>query len=135
MTDKFILYARKIVSNPLLKRKQIQVEIIHPDQGCVSKTAIKGKLSTMFKTKDENISVFGLKGTFGGGRSSGFALMYDNLDARKKYDQKMLLKRDGLFTPKNKFTRKMKKEMKGRMNKVRGTAKAKAANAGGKKKK
>lgn len=89
----------------------------------------------MFKIKEENISVFGLKGTFGGGRSSGFALMYDSLDARKKYDQKMLLRRDGLFTPKNNFTRKMKKEMKGRMNKVRGTAKAKAASAGGKKKK
>jgi len=46
----------------------------------------------------------------------------------------MLLRRDGLVV-KGKVTRKMKKEMKGRMNKVRGTAKAKAAATSGKKKK
>merc|ERR1712228_1099960 len=136
--DKIVLYARKIINNPLLRRKQVQVEIIHPDQGGVSKADIKEKLAGMFKQRGgaqpECISVFGLHTKFGGGRSTGFALIYDNADARAKYDQKCLLKRDGL-TEKPKVTRKMKKEMKGRMKKVRGTAKAKAAAASGKKKK
>merc|ERR1712032_523622 len=135
--DKIVLYARKIISNPLLRRKQVQVEIIHPDQGGVSKTEIKEKLAGMFKQRQgaqpECISVFGLKTKFGGGRSTGFALIYDNADARAKYDQKLLLKREGM-TEKPKYTRKMKKEMKGRTKKVRGTAKAKAASSSGKKK-
>ena len=135
MSEKFILYARKMINNPLLKRRQLQVELIHPDQGSVSKTAIKAKLATMFKTKDECISVFGLKGKFGGGRSTGFALIYDSLDARKKCDQKTLLLRDKLLTKEGKKGRKQLKEMKGRMKKCRGTAKTKAASASGKKKK
>merc|ERR1711907_496442 len=134
--DKFILYARKIINNPLLKRKQIQVELVHPETNGVSKTEIKDKLANMFKDKGaaepERIAVFGLHAKFGGGRSTGFALIYDSVDDRKKYDQKLLLRRDGLYE-KTGPTRKMKKEMKGRMKKVRGTAKAKAAKASGKK--
>merc|ERR1719181_2590435 len=114
--DKFILYCRKIINNPLLRRKQVQVEIIHPETGGVSKTEIKDKLANMFKEKGssdtERISVFGLHTKFGGGRTTGFALIYDSVDDRKKYDQKMLLKRDGMFE-KPKTTRNMKKEMKG----------------------
>lgn len=134
MSEKFILYARKMINNPLLKRRQLQVELIHADQGSVSKTAIKAKLATMFKTKEECISVFGLKAKFGGGRSTGFALIYDSLDARKKCDQKSLLKRDKIVVVEAKKGRKQLKEMKGRMKRVRGTAKAKAANATKKKK-
>ena len=52
----------------------------------VSKAAVKDKLSTMLKVKVEAIQVFGLKTKFGGGRSSGFALVYDSQDAKKKYD-------------------------------------------------
>jgi small subunit ribosomal protein S24e len=47
----------------------------------------------LLKTKEEVISVFGLKTVFGGGRTSGFVLIYDSLDARKKYDGKKMLKR------------------------------------------
>ena len=134
-SEKFILYARKMINNPLLKRRQLQVELIHPDQGSVSKAAIKAKLAVMFKNKEESIAVFGLKAKFGGGRSTGFALVYDSLDARKKCDMKTNLRRDKLLVIEGKKGRKQLKEMKGRMNKVRGTAKAKAANATGKKKK
>jgi hypothetical protein len=45
------------------------------------------------KAKEENISIFGLKSKFGGGRSTGFALIYDSLDARKKFDSKKMLRR------------------------------------------
>jgi small subunit ribosomal protein S24e len=59
----------------------------------VSKAAIKAKLATMFKAKEEAIAIYGLKTKFGGGRSTGFALVYDSVDARKKNDTKKLLKR------------------------------------------
>ena len=99
----------------------------------VSRAAIKSKLAHMFKTKEENLTVFGLKTKFGGGRSSGFALIYDNADAKKKYDMVVHLKRDKLMGKPAK-NRKQKKEIKGRVKKVKGTAKAKAALAGKKKK-
>jgi small subunit ribosomal protein S24e len=71
--------------------------MIHPDMANVSKAAIKTKLSTMLKAKDEAIAIFGLKTKFGGGRSTGFALVYDNVDLRKKYDTKKMLKRVRLY--------------------------------------
>jgi small subunit ribosomal protein S24e len=113
----------------------------------VAKSSIKAKLATTFKTKEENISVYGLKTKFGGGRSTGFALIYDNVDFKKKYDLKTLLRRvcsiNDLFINiykdghmgKNAKTRKQKKEIKGRVKRVRGVAKAKAAMSGGAKKK
>jgi small subunit ribosomal protein S24e len=52
----------------------------------VPKKDIKDKLAKVLKVKEEVISIFGMKTKFGGGRSSGFALIYDSADARKKYD-------------------------------------------------
>ena len=130
----FVLYTRKMINNPLLGRRQVLCDLIHPEKGSIPKKEIKGKLASMFKCSEEAISVFGVKSKFGGGRSSCFGLIYSNLDARKKFDAKKLLKRDKLLVvegPK----RKARKEMKGREKKVRGTEKAKARGATGKKKK
>ena len=69
------------------------IEMIHPDMANVPKKSIKAKLATMFKSKEEAIALYGLKTKFGGGRSTGFALIYDSTDGRKKYDSKMNLKR------------------------------------------
>ena len=67
--------------------------MIHPEMANVSKDQIKTKLAQMFKSKEEAISVYGLKTKFGGGRSTGFALIYDNFDLKKKFDGKNLLRR------------------------------------------
>lgn len=69
------------------------IELIHPGLSNVSKADIKAKLAATLKSKDENISIFGLKTKFGGGRTTGFALIYDSLDARKKFDSKKNLRR------------------------------------------
>ena len=135
MSSKFVLYTKKVISNPLLARKQMAVEMIHPDEPNVSKAAIKEKLATIFKTKTEAIAIFGLSTKYGGGRSSGFALVYDSVDLRKQYDLKTNLRRDNLWDTKKLKTRKQLKDIKGRMNKLRGVAKAAAQNAGKAKKK
>ena len=136
MSGKFVLYTRKMIRNPLLARKQMQVELIHPDEPNISKAQIKEKLAAVFKSKPECVAVFGLHTKFGGGSSSGFALIYDSIDTRKQYDQKCFLRRDNMWDTKKLKTRKQLKDIKGRVNKVRGTAKAKAADANaGKKKK
>ena len=127
----FVLYTRKMINNPLLGRRQVLCDLIHPEKGSIPKKEIKGKLASMFKCSEEAISVFGVKSKFGGGRSSCFGLIYSNVDARKKFDQKLLTKRDKLSDTEKKLGRKQKKEGKGREKKLRGTAKSK----GGDKKK
>ena len=134
MSDKFLVYSRQVINNPLLGRKQARIEIVHPDQGSISKTALREKIAAQYKVKVEQVSVWGLAFKFGGGRSTGFAAVYNSLDDRKKFDQKRSLLRDG-FLEKPARGRKQKKEIKGRVKKVRGKAKAAAASAGGKKKK
>ena len=59
----------------------------------VSKASIKSKLATLLKSKEEQIAVYGLKTKFGGGRTTGFALIYDSMDARKKLDGKCFKRR------------------------------------------
>ena len=61
----------------------------------MKKATIKTELAKKFKCvgHEDRICVFGLKAKYGGGRSSGFATIYDDLDTRKKYDTKGNLKR------------------------------------------
>lgn len=65
-----------------------------------------------------------MRTSFGGGRSTGFATVYDTLDSRKKFDQKHLLVKDGV-KDKVKGNRRGKKELKLRLKKVRCAEKAK----------
>ena len=60
----------------------------------------------------------------GGGKSTGFALIYDSMDFLKRNEPKYRLKRMGLYE-KEKASRKQRKERKNRQKKVRGTKKAK----------
>ena len=54
--------------------------MIHPDMPNVKKEAIKEQLAKRFGSKVDRISIFGLKTKFGGGRSSGFALIYNSTE-------------------------------------------------------
>jgi ribosomal protein S24E len=61
--------------------------------GGVSKAQLKEKLAKQLKTKEDCISIYGLQAKFGGGRSTGFALIYENHDLLKKYDSKKQLRK------------------------------------------
>lgn len=106
--SKYILHVRKFLKNPLLARKQVvsalyltlqSLDLIHPGMANVPKKDIKEKLASILKCKVDCLSIFGLKTKFGGGRSSGFALVYDSADARKKYDSKSHLQRVSIPPP------------------------------------
>lgn len=79
----------------------------------------------MYDVKDEKcVFVFGLRTQFGGGKSTGFGLIYDNLEAAKKFEPKYRLIRNGLAEAVEK-SRKQRKERKNRTKKLRGTKKNK----------
>ncbi|KAI8053899.1 ribosomal protein S24 [Syncephalis plumigaleata] len=121
------LRTRKFLTNRLLQRKQMVVDVIHPGRASLSKDEIREKLSKMYKADKDAIVVFGFRIQFGGGRSTGFALIYDSLDSAKRFEPKFRLARNGLLEI-NRTSRKQRKERKNRAKKFRGTAKAKAAN-------
>ena len=67
------------------------VELIHPEMSGVKKADIKAQIGKKFKVSEDRVSVFGVKPKYGGGRSSGFVSIYDDMDARKKFDSKTQL--------------------------------------------
>ncbi|XP_022205456.1 40S ribosomal protein S24 isoform X2 [Nilaparvata lugens] len=123
---------RKFMTNRLLCRKQMVVDALHPGQSSVKKTEIREKLAKMYNVTPDVVFCFGFRTAFGGGKSVGFALIYDTLDFAKKFEPKHRLARHGLYK-KEKQTRKQRKERKNRMKKVRGTKKSKVGAAAGKK--
>uniref|UniRef100_A0A8C2BDC5 40S ribosomal protein S24 n=1 Tax=Cyprinus carpio TaxID=7962 RepID=A0A8C2BDC5_CYPCA len=122
---------RKFMTNRLLQRKQMVVDVLHPGKATVPKTEIREKLAKMYKTTPDVVFVFGFKTQFGGGKTTGFGMIYDSLDYAKKNEPKYRLQRHGLYE-KKKTSRKQRKERKNRMKKVRGTKKA-SVGASGKK--
>jgi len=114
---------RKFKSNRLLCRRQMVVDVLHPDRASLSKKDIRDKVAQLYKTTPDLVFCFGFNTNFGGGKSTGFALIYDTLDFAKKFEPRYRLTRQGLAEPK-KTARKQRKERKNRMKKVRGTKKA-----------
>lgn len=99
-------------------------DVLHPGLASVAKKDVREKLAAMYKVTPDVVFVFGFRTNFGGGKSTGFALIYDTLDFAKKFEPKHRLARHGLYE-KIKQTRKQRKERRNRMKKVRGTKKAK----------
>merc|ERR1712061_147557 len=101
-----------------------------PNRATVPKTEIREKLAKMYKATPDRVFAYGFKTNFGGGKSTGFALIYDTMDFAKKFEPKFRLARQGVIERGTKTSAKQKKERKNRMKKVRGTKKAKVGAAG-----
>mmetsp|Transcript_70718 Transcript_70718/g.188099 ORF Transcript_70718/g.188099 Transcript_70718/m.188099 type:complete len:87 (-) Transcript_70718:210-470(-) len=86
----------------------------------------------MYKVADPStILLYGFKVAFGGGRSTGFGMIYDSLVSAKKFSQKYLLTRFGMGQAKG-VARKQRKEKKNRAKKVRGAKKTAVLKSAGK---
>merc|ERR1712240_190854 len=73
------------------------VDVLHPGKATVAKSDIREKLARMYKATADCIVCFGFRTAFGGGKTTGFALIYDSLDYLKQYEPKYRLARLGLF--------------------------------------
>jgi ribosomal protein S24E len=71
-------------------------DILHPNRANISKDELRGKLAEMYKATAAQVNVFGLQTQFGGGKTTGFALVYDSPDALKKFEPHYRLVRIGL---------------------------------------
>ena len=126
MTGEFIIRTKKFISNPLLRRKQFVIEVLHPGVAMPSSKEIMTKLASMYKVKDPNtVFVFNFNTVFGGGRSAGFGLIYEDIAAARRFEPKHRLKRKGLITAKDRPARRTRKELKLKLSKARGKDKTK----------
>ncbi|KAF8203645.1 ribosomal protein L23/L15e core domain-containing protein [Pholiota molesta] len=118
---------RKFITNRLLARRQFVVDVLHPGRANVSRAELQEKLGALYKTDKARVVAFGLRTQFGGGKSTGFGLIYDDEPSQKKFEPKYRLVRSGLEAKVDKPSRKLRKERKNRAKKLRGTKKVKAA--------
>ena len=59
------------------------VDVLHPTRANVSKDELRDKLAAMYKAPKDQVIVFGFRTQFGGGKSTGFALVYDTKESLK----------------------------------------------------
>lgn len=61
-------------------------DVLHPNKPNVSKDSLREKLSELYKVGKDQVSVFGFRTQYGGGKSTGFALIYDSNAALNKFE-------------------------------------------------
>merc|ERR1711918_151921 len=106
--------------------------LCHPKQGRAQQDARGVSHKAKGAKADENATIiFGLRTCFGGGKSTCFALVYDNVDAAKKMEPKYRQIQSGFQEANSlKVGRKQRKEKKNREKKFRGTRKEKRVRPG-----
>ncbi|CAM9351307.1 unnamed protein product [Ascophyllum nodosum] len=121
MSSNVTVRTRKFIRNALLARRQMIVDIIHPGLANVSKSELGEMMAKKFRVSNaQTVSMFGIRTHYGGGKSTGFCLIYDSLEDMKKFEPRHRLVRAGL-KEKKETSRKQIKEAKNRGKKIRGT--------------
>ncbi len=67
------------------------VDVFHPNVQKVTKENIREYMRNHFKKP--HVSLFGVKKFYGGGRTKGFVVIYDNEESMKKYEPTYRFKR------------------------------------------
>lgn len=126
-----IVRTRKLMRNPLLNRRQFVVDVHHTGAKPVSKTELREHIARLHKVDGKTVVVFGFKTAFGGGRSTGFGLIYDSAADLTKMEPRHRLMRLKLAQKKTR-TRKQWKDLKLKKRKTWGTGRRAAARAAAK---
>ncbi|SCU82523.1 LANO_0B06568g1_1 [Lachancea nothofagi CBS 11611] len=124
MSDAITIRTRKVISNPLLARKQFVVDVLHPNRANVSKDELRERIAEAYKAEKDSVSVFGFRTQFGGGKSIGFGLIYNSVADAKKFEPAYRLVRYGLADKVEKPSRQQRKQKKNRDKKIFGTGKS-----------
>ena len=102
---------RHLVDNLYLHRRQIQIHVIHPQRGNLSRLDLKEELARKFHVSDTQtifISGFQTKGPF----SKGFGIIYDKVEDALKNEPTHRLPQNDLKSHVNKTTQKSRNRVK-----------------------
>ena len=94
--------------------------MLHPGRANVAKSELQEVVAKMYKGDAKLTVLFGFRTKFGGGKSTGFCLIYDNENALRKFEPQHRQVRLGLVVKKEQ-SRKAMKEAKNKGLKIRGT--------------
>lgn len=83
-------------------------DVLHPNRANVAKDELRQKLADVYKANKDQVSVFGFRTQYGGGKSTGFALIYDSHEAMKKFEPHYRLVRYGAATKVEKASRQQR---------------------------
>merc|ERR1712021_178787 len=117
-------------------RKLMTNDISHPNLPTPDKALLRKLICEHLskakhaKADPDATPIFGLRTDYGGGKTTGFALVYDNVQAAKDIEPKHRLIKIGLSEAVSKTARKQRKEKKNREKKFRGTRKEKRIRKG-----
>ena len=100
--------------------KQFIIDVIHPGRANVPKSELQEVVGSMHKADPKLTVLFGFRTKFGGGKSTGFCLLYDTEEACRKFEPKHRLVKLG-FAERKESSRKAIKEAKNKGKKIRGT--------------
>lgn len=84
-------------------------DVLHPNRPNVAKDELRDKLASLYKAPKDSVSVFGFRTQFGGGKSTGFALIYDSEADLKKFEPHYRLVRYDLAKKIEKASRQQRK--------------------------
>ena len=70
------------------------VDVLHPGRATVPKLELRERLTKLYKTTPDVVFSFGFRTLFGGGKTTGFALINDTFDYAKKFEPKYRLARE-----------------------------------------
>jgi len=112
----------------LLKRRQFVVDVTHPGKASQPKKELTALVAKLHKANEKETVLYGFKSVFGGGRSTGFGLIYDSSADLAKFEPKYRLIRSSLATKKTR-TRKQWKDQKRKIKRTWGTGRREANRA------
>lgn len=84
---------------------------------------MRDKIAQIYKAEKDAVSVFGFRTQFGGGKSTGFGLVYNSVADAKRFEPTYRLVRYGLAEKVEKASRQQRKQKKNRDKKIFGTGK------------
>lgn len=121
---------RRLRVNKLLARRELLLDVYHEGKPNVSQKDLREAIATKYNWEPKNIVLYGFRTAFGGNRSSGFCLCYDNQQYLVKYEPEFRLRRLAIVPKRNpkrkplkELKRKIKKSRAGERNKVLATKK------------
>jgi small subunit ribosomal protein S24e len=92
---------RRLRVNKLLARKELLLDVYHEGKPNVSQKELKELIANKYKWEIKNIVLFGFKTAFGGNRSTGFVLAYENQQYLVKYEPNFRLRRLAVLPKRN----------------------------------
>nr|CAG8440630.1 4994_t:CDS:2 [Entrophospora candida] len=84
---------RTFKENITAHRKQLVIDVLHPNKSRLSNSEIQNQICKMFGVDKDVVFVFAMRTTYDGNRSNGFALIYNNAEFAKQYEPRHRLRK------------------------------------------